>query len=327
MDEIRYADLFCGIGAFHQAFKKDGSFRCVLAADINEGARRVYEANHGIKPIGDIRDVVADQVPDLDLICAGIPCQSFSIAGRKKGFGDDNGNLFWDLLRIVSAKRPRMVIVENVKNLETHDSGKTYSTIKESFLDLGYSFSSQVMNSSHYGSPQCRQRIFMVATTGGDFCFPERFKHSVPVSSILESNNGSSWDMSGYDLVKKNTSPKPFRPRIIFDVVSKGTGKGGRQGERVYDSDCCGITVCASSGGPGAKTGLYKVGSSIRRLSVAECLSMFGFPKDFDFLDISEEQRIFYLGNSIVVNALDAMVPSILDNFSLSGRIYGQREA
>lgn len=316
---IRYADLFCGIGAFHQALKNK-EFYCVMASDINEGARRIYEANHGLSPLGDVRRVEESSVPDLDLICAGIPCQSFSIAGRKQGFGDSNGNLFWELLRLVKAKKPHMVIVENVKNLETHDKGETFRTIKDSFENLGYRFFSRVLNSSHYGSPQSRQRIFMVAVLSGDFKFPERSDQSVRVSSVLEEAR-SSIGLDGYELVKKNTSPKPFRPRILFNVVSKDTGKGGRQGERIYDPDCCGITVCASSGGPGAKTGLYKVGDVVRRLSPRECLAMFGFPKDFDFLDLPEEQKLFYLGNSIVVNVVEALVPSILDNFSSCGRI------
>jgi len=317
---IRYADLFCGIGAFHQAFKKHDAFSCVMASDINEGVRRIYEANYGISPLGDIRKVNESSLPDLDLVCAGIPCQSFSIAGRKQGFGDSNGNLFWELLRIVKAKKPHMVIVENVKNLENHDKGETFRTIKDSFEDLGYKFFSRVLNSSHYGSPQSRQRIFMVAVLSGDFTFPERLKHSVCVSSILENGLGSL-SLKDYELVKKESSPKPFRPRILFNIFSKDTGKGGRQGERIYDPECCGITVCATSGGPGAKTGLYKVGEGVRRLSPRECLSMFGFPDDFDFLGFPDEQKIFYLGNSIVVNVVESLVPSILDNFSSSGRI------
>lgn len=169
---------------------------------------------------------------------------------------------------------------------------------------------------ANYGSPQSRQRIFMVAVLSGGFVFPDAFKHSVPVSSVLRDPASSPLDMDGYELTSKQSKPRPFKPRIIYDLKSKSTGRGGRQGERVYDPDCCGITICASSGGPGAKTGLYKVGDQVRRLSSHECLSMFGFPEDFDFLGIPEEQRIFYLGNSIVVNVVRALVPSIIDNLS-----------
>lgn len=313
--KIRYADLFCGLGAFHEAFKRSAHFECVFACDINDRVRRIYEANHGLEPAGDIRAIDPDSMPDFDVLCAGFPCQPFSIAGLRKGFEDNNGNLFYEVLRLADAKSPRMMILENVKNLKGHDGGRTYSTIKSLVEERGYKFFSRVLDSSHHGSPQCRQRIFMVAVKDGDFSFPQRNSRHRPVSSVLDSSDASSWDDSGYYLVSKSSSVRPFRPRILFDVHSKKTRKGGRQGERVYDAGACGVTICASSGGPGAKTGLYKVGESIRRLNPRECLAMFGFPPSYNFLDATDEQKMFYLGNSIVVDVVDAMVPEILKNF------------
>jgi DNA (cytosine-5)-methyltransferase 1 len=308
---IRYADLFCGLGAFHEAFKRDGSFRCEFACDIDERVRKIYEANHGVAPAGDITKVDPKDLPDLDVICAGFPCQSFSIAGLRKGFGDDRGNLFYDVLRFVDAKKPKVLVLENVKNLKGHDGGKTYSTIKSLLEQRGYFFSSMVMDSARYGSPQCRQRIFMVASLGEPFEFPSKSGVQRCVSSIIDSSDLSSWNQSGYYLVSKSSRPRPFKPRILFDVHSSATKKGGRQGERVYDVGGCGITICASSGGPGAKTGLYKVGRTIRRLNPRECLRMFGFPESYDFLGATDQQRMFYLGNSIVVDVVSAMVPGI----------------
>lgn len=315
--KIRYADLFCGLGAFHEAFKKRSGFECAFACDINDRVRRIYEANHGVRPAGDIREVDAAALPDFDVLCAGFPCQPFSIAGLRKGFEDRNGNLFYEVLRLADAKSPRMMILENVKNLKGHDGGRTYSTIKSMIEERGYKFFSKVIDSSHHGSPQCRQRIFMVAVKEGDFSFPPKKPTHRPVASVLDASGGSPWNDSGYYLVSKNSSPRPFKPRILFDVHSKKTKKGGRQGERVYDSGACGVTICASSGGPGAKTGLYKVGESIRRLSPQECLGMFGFQPSYDFLDATDEQKMFYLGNSIVVDVVDAMAPEILKNFGL----------
>jgi DNA (cytosine-5)-methyltransferase 1 len=317
MIELRYVDLFCGLGAFHEAFKKTAGLNCVLACDLNEKVRDIYEANHGLRPLGDIRSIDPSSSPDFEILCAGFPCQSFSIAGLKKGFGDArNGNLFYEVLKFVDAKEPPMVILENVKNLKSHEGGKTYSVIEKSFLDRGYRFSSKVLDSAHYGSPQSRQRIFMVATKDREFKFPEKLGTHKSVSSILDRGDSSSWDDSRYYLVEKKSKAKPFKPRIIYNVHSKDTKNGGRQGERVYDPDGCGVTVCASSGGPGAKTGLYKVGGRIRRLNSGECLQMFGFPKSYNFLDVAEEQKMFYLGNSIVVNVIDALVPEILRTFS-----------
>jgi DNA (cytosine-5)-methyltransferase 1 len=316
--QIRYVDLFCGLGAFHESFKKHKEFSCVLACDINEKVREIYHANHGIKPLGDIKGIDPNSIPDFDVLCAGFPCQPFSIAGKQRGFGDKNGNLFHDILGIVDAKKPNMAILENVKNLKTHDNGKTYKVIERSFLDRGYKFFSKVMEATHYGSPQCRQRIFMVAIKGGDFSFPGRFEKQRVVSSVIDRSDSSSWDHGRYYLVEKKSKPRPFKPRILFDVHSKDTRKGGRQGERVYDIDACGVTICASSGGPGAKTGLYEVGDGIRRLSPKECLQMFGFSKDYDFCGIGDEQKLFYLGNSIVVNVVDALVPEVIKNLSPS---------
>lgn len=318
--EIRYVDLFCGLGAFHEAFKRHGGFHGVFACDIDERVRAIYEANHGLRPEGDITKIDPASLPDFDLICAGFPCQSFSIAGLKKGFGDDRGNLFYDVLRFVDAKNPRVVILENVKNLRGHDGGRTYATIKSLLEERGYLFSSAVMDSAQYGSPQCRQRIFMVATKGVSFEFPARSSRQKSVSSIVDPSESSSWNAAGYYLVSKTARSRPFRPRILFDVHSSATRKGGRQGERVYDPDACGVTICASSGGPGAKTGLYRVGDSIRKLNPVECLRMFGFPESYEFLDATDQQRMFYLGNSIVVDVVSAMIPGIMKIFGKEPR-------
>lgn len=316
MIELRYADLFCGIGAFHESFKKHKAFKCVFACDLNEKARDIYETNHGLRPFGDIRRIDASSVPDFEILCAGFPCQSFSIAGLKKGFNDDkNGNLFYEILRFVDAKNPKMVILENVKNLKGHDNGRTCRAIESSFLERGYRFFSRIMDSAHYGSPQSRQRIFMVAVRDRDFNFPEKFKNHRSVSSILDMGDGSSWNDDKYYLSEKSSTPRPFKPRILYDIKSKKTKKGGRQGERVYDPGSCGVTICASSGGPGAKTGLYKIGGRIRKLNCRECLRMFGFADSYDFLGVTEQQKMFFLGNSIVVNVIDALVPEIIEHF------------
>jgi DNA (cytosine-5)-methyltransferase 1 len=315
---IKFVDLFCGLGAFHESFKKRGGFQCVLACDINDKVRDIYEANHGVRPFGDIREIDPQSFPDFDVLCAGFPCQPFSIAGKQKGFGDKNGNLFYDILNIVDSKKPVMAILENVKNLKTHDNGRTYRVIEQSFLERGYRFFSKVMEATHFGSPQCRQRIFMVAIKDGEFSFPAKFEKQRVVSSIIDRSDSSGWDHGKYYLVEKKSRPRPFKPRILFDVHSKQTRKGGRQGERVYDIDACGVTICASSGGPGAKTGLYKVGENIRRLNSGECLQMFGFPNTYDFCGIGDEQKLFYLGNSIVVNVVDALVPEVIKNLSAS---------
>ena len=320
MPQIRYIDLFSGLGAFHQAFNANPQFHCVAACDIDEGARKIYEANFGLKPAGDIRDLAtkAATLPDFDLLCAGFPCQPFSIAGNGEGFKDKvKGNLFYDILKIIDVKHPRMCILENVKNLETHDEGKTFQTITQELMNRGYSVTARVLNSAEYGSPQQRERIFIFATQD-QFEFPSNIQHYRTVASVLDTEQQEN-ELNGnkYYLIKKTPKPSTTTPRCIYDVYSFETNKGGRQGERVYDPATVGITVCASSGGPGAKTGLYLTAPNVvRRLNVKETLQMFGFPTTYKFPDTTDEHALFYLGNSIVVNVPASFIPAVIGYFS-----------
>jgi DNA (cytosine-5)-methyltransferase 1 len=308
----KYIDLFCGLGAFHEAFK--GTFECVLACDIDEGARRIYAANHGLLPEGDIRKLTV--IPDFDILCAGFPCQPFSIAGNGAGFSDDEkGNLFFEILRIIDAKTPEMCILENVKNMKTHDGGRTYVRIQSELEKRGYSVTSEVLNAAKYGSPQARERLFIVASRRGAFELPSPSNTERVVADILEPVQ-SNLDLSRYVLRAKETDRRtPFKPRSLFDLVNSQTGNGGRQGERVYDPTATGVTVCASSGGPGAKTGLYMIDGTIRRLTVLETKRMFGFPDTYAFEGTSDEKSLFYLGNSIVVDVARSFIPGIQEYF------------
>jgi len=336
---IQYIDLFCGLGAFHRAFLSSTKFKCVLACDIDEGIRNIYKSNYGIDPCSDIRTIDTDKMPDFDLLCAGFPCQPFSIAGKGKGFNDkEKGNLFYEILKIIDAKTPKMCILENVKNLKTHDSGNTYKTIETELIKRKYIITSKIINSADYGSPQARQRIFIIATKDKPFVIPTPIKITNPVSTIIDKTYiKDELNRTRYTLKAKiiKTKIDTSKPHILFDIfpvlspikqkvldeakakLEKTGGnpsildKGGRQGERVYDIDAVGVTICASSGGPGAKTGLYKVGDTIRRLNVIEALGMFGFPNDYKFPNITNEDALFYLGNSIVVNVPLTFVPVI----------------
>ena len=313
-NKIRYIDLFCGLGAFHTAFNASPEFECVLACDIDDGVRKIYKENYGLEPKSDIRKIDVNTMPDFEVLCAGFPCQPFSIAGNGEGFNDtEKGNLFFDILKIIDAKKPPMCILENVKNLKTHDGGRTYKRIETELTNRGYSITSKVINATEYGSPQARHRIFIVATKNRPFTIPDGNTTQTTVKSIIDASvDTNDIDMDKYTLEKKPVKGNVIgKPNVLFDVVSKKTKKGGRQGERVYSIDAVGVTVCASSGGPGAKTGLYKVGNNVRRLTVKETLGMFGFPATYAFPSIKNEDALFYLGNSIVVNVISAFVPVI----------------
>ena len=152
-NKIRYIDLFCGLGAFHTAFNASPIFKCVMACDIDEGIRKIYKANYNIDPKSDICKLDISSIPDFEILCAGFPCQPFSIAGNGEGFKDSaKGNLFFDILKIIDTKDPQMCILENVKNLKTHDKCKTYKTIESELKKRGYFITSKIINAASYGS-------------------------------------------------------------------------------------------------------------------------------------------------------------------------------
>lgn len=161
---FKYIDLFCGIGGFHQAMSDLGG-RCVYASDIDADCRKTYERNYGIKPDGDITKVKASDIPEHDVLCGGFPCQAFSKAGRRLGFADETkGTLFFDICRILEYHKPRYALLENVRNLASHDHGSTWKVIHDSLVDLGYNVIDEpVIFSPHYiGVPQHRERVFIM---------------------------------------------------------------------------------------------------------------------------------------------------------------------
>ena len=309
---IKYIDLFCGLGAFHEAFKRNSSkYECVFACDIDEGIRDLYYENYGIKPFGDINQIDGSQLPDFDILCAGFPCQPFSIAGKKQGFLDKNkGNLFYKILDIIDAKNPSTLILENVKNLQSIHNGETFKTIVRELETRGYKVSHKVLDSRYYNSPQSRQRIYIVCNKSKQIKFCDVKYDVVPVSSIIDYSDTDYFDYQDkYRLEKCSAKTGMMR----YKLINKQTGKGGRQGERVYGIDSCGPTICASSGGPGSKTGLYEIEcKKIRTLNVKETLQMFGFSIDYKYSSLKNPKKmLFYLGNSIVVNVLEEIIKDI----------------
>ena len=313
--EVKYIDLFCGLGAFHTAFNRINilqnkiKYTCVLASDIDEGVRNIYEENYGIKPEGDINKINIDTIPNFDILCAGFPCQPFSIAGNQKGFQDETrGNLFYKILEIIDKKQPETLMLENVKNLHTIHEGETFKIIKNELENRSYNVSYKVIDSRYYNSPQSRHRIYIICNKNKNYTFREINRPIVPVSTIIDYTISEYFDfISKYKLEKCSE-----KSMMKYKLINKKTGKGGRQGERVYDITKCGPTICASSGGPGAKTGLYYFDGKIRTLSINETLKMFGFDDSYKYESLSNKKdMLFYLGNSIVVNVLEELIKDL----------------
>jgi len=204
--DFRFIDLFCGIGAFHQAMTRLGG-ECVFACDIDPQCRKTYAENYRIEPAADITAVDENDIPEHDVLCAGFPCQAFSKAGKRLGFADETkGTLFFDVCRIIGRRKPRFVILENVRNLASHDRGNTWRVIYETLTGLGYSLGREpVIFSPHYlGIPQHRERVFIVCRRndlGGvpEFCFNTENIPECSVESVLQDDS-EIWNIDRYRL-------------------------------------------------------------------------------------------------------------------------------
>lgn len=163
MGSVRFIELFAGIGGFRLGLEKAGKFECVYANEFDKYAAQIYEKNFGEKPdTRDIREVSSEEIPDHELLTAGFPCQSFSVAGKRGGFADTRGTLFFEIARILRDKRPNYFLLENVKGLLSHESGKTFQTIIGVLTDIGYDLQWEVLNSKGFGVPQNRERVFII---------------------------------------------------------------------------------------------------------------------------------------------------------------------
>jgi DNA (cytosine-5)-methyltransferase 1 len=316
---INYIDLFCGLGAFHKAFDMNSSndikYNCVFACDIDIGIQKLYKENYDIDAKGDITKINIDDIPNFDILCAGFPCQPFSLAGKKDGFGNkEKGNLFFNILDIIDKKQPKQIILENVKNLLSINEGKTFNTIINELKKRDYHVNYKVIDSKYYNCPQSRQRLFIVCDKNKKYIFRNIQNKIIKVSSILDNNIDTFFNYDNkYKLEEcKNSNIEKNGCIMKYKLINKISNKGGRQGERVYSINTCGPTICASSGGPGSKTGFYHINDNIRTLTVNETLQMFSFNIDYKRSSIpNDNDMLYYLGNSIVVNVLYEIIKDL----------------
>jgi len=200
---MRFVDLFAGLGGFHVGLQKLGH-ECVFASELDPVLQEVYELNHGIRPVGDIRKVKSKDVPEHDILCAGFPCQPFSKAGEQAGFEcPTNGSLFEEVLRIIRYRKPMFVILENVPNLRTHDEGRTWLSIKQDLKKAGYDVDEQVYSPHQFGIPQIRQRLLLVAKRGSLGSFEWPVKPENPKPSLLRI------------LEKKPSDARQLTPQVV----------------------------------------------------------------------------------------------------------------
>jgi DNA (cytosine-5)-methyltransferase 1 len=298
---VRFIDLFCGIGGFRYAIEgaaeKIGiETTCVLSSDIDPSCRVAYAANFGEPPEGDIHGISADSIPDHDVLLAGFPCQPFSIIGHRRGFEDARGTLFFEIARILEAKRPEAFVLENVKLLVGHNGGKTLSRIVEVLRELGYQTDYRVLNALEFGLPQKRERVFIVGFRGPcDFEWPLGKVAMKPLSEILEEDVPEEYYASEHIRRRRMAEHPPTDEPTIWHE-----NKSGHISAYPFS---CALRAGASYN--------YLLVNGERRLTPREMLRLQGFPETFRVV-CNYSQTRKQAGNSLPVPVAQAVLSNLL---------------
>lgn len=325
MKEIRFIDLFAGIGGFRYSLTKCGC-KCVFSSEINDACKEVYKRNYGEFPSGDITRIDASQIPDFDILCAGFPCQPFSICGKKKGFDDVRGTLFFDICRIINEKKPSVVFLENVKHLINHDNKRTFQTICSKLEELGYHVRYRVLNSRDFGVPQSRERIIVIATKEGYFNFDKLKKtRGVVLKDILDKTGPFEYlSPDEYTLLDKHVvKVQPDTGLVFCGYRNKGLWKKGirpgtehlsrchRQPNRIYSVD--GIHPTLPSQETSGRFWIYiPEEDRVRKLTIHECYRLMGYPEDF-VIDENKGNAYKQIGNSVVIPMITEIADQIIN--------------
>lgn len=317
---IKFIDLFAGLGGFRIALENAGA-TCVFSSEINRYALEVYKANFNEDASGDITQIKEKDIPAHDVLCAGFPCQAFSALGMKKGFSDTRGTLFFDVARIAKHHKPKVVFLENVPGLVSHDNGNTFQTIEATLTDLGYKVYWKILEATMFSVPQKRRRIFIVAVRNDikkEFVFPAGSLTDKTVKDVMESNVDANYFISEerYERIAKLKKggisrfdkfiigPDDFAHALLAVdyeanlVVDKTKPTG-----KFYNKQ-------AKFKKAGVKNATIINQHKLRRLTPNECRRLQGFPEDFK-MPVSNKQAYFLLGNAVPVPVVAAIFEQI----------------
>lgn len=317
-----FIDLFCGIGGFRLGMEQSG-FNCVFSSEINPHACSMYEANFGENPFNDITLLDPTIIPHVDILCAGFPCQAFSKAGKQEGFNDVRGTLFFDLCRIIESKQPKVLLLENVKNLLKHDKGNTFKVIKHTLESLGYLISYKVLNAKDFGVPQNRERIIIVGLHKTFQSIPFDFSklihsYNFSLSSVLESHIDTYLQPQDYTLISEPKLQKIsgliFKGYLNKNMRIKGVlpgterlSRSHKQPNRIYDAN--GTHPTLSSQESSGRYFIY-INNQVRKLSILECYRLMGFPDNF--IKIGKPTHLYNrIGNSICVPMITSIAKTL----------------
>ena len=311
--KFKFIDLFAGIGGFRMAFQNIGG-KCVFTSEWDKFSQKTYEANYGEVPFGDITKVNENLIPDHDILLGGFPCQPFSIAGVSKknslgkahGFKDETqGTLFFDIVRILETKRPKAFLLENVKNLVSHDKKRTFKIIKGTLEELGYSIHAKVLDGKHF-VPQHRERIFIVGfdkkVYKGEesFEFPELPKANHILEDILQPEVDEKYTLSD----------KLWN--YLQAYAAKHKAKGNGFGFGLADFEGITRTISARYYKDGSEILIPQEGKNPRRLTPRECARLQGYPEEF-IIPVSDNQAYRQFGNSVVMPLVEFLGKEIIN--------------
>ena len=311
MRKLKTIDLFAGVGGIRLGFESTGMFETVWANDFEPKCKLTYDLNFKEAPltVADITKVSVDDIPDCEFVVGGFPCQAFSVAGYRQGFKDEKGrgNLFFDVARIIEAKKPVGFLLENVKNLKTHDKGNTFKVIEKTLTDLGYHIKTQVLNSMDYGNvPQDRERIYIVGfkdeKIANRFEFPKPIKLTKDVRSVLDKEVDD----------KYYYNDKPLYERIKDDIVNENVAYQWRR--QYVRSNKKGVfpTLTANMGMGGHNVPIIVDSKGIRKFTPRECFRVQGFPKSYKLpSDIADSALYKQAGNSVSVPIIKRIAEQI----------------
>lgn len=310
------ASFFAGVGGIDLGFELTKQARTIYANEIDPYPIQTFEANFPIKvDQRDICDVKASEVPNIDIILGGFPCQAFSIAGYRKGFEDEKGRgtLFFEILRIIKAKKPKAILLENVKNLVSHDNGNTFRVILEALKDAGYHVRYAVLNAMEYGNiPQNRERIYIVGFKSKKvfekFTFPEPIPLKKTIHDVIDFIN---------PVDEKYLYTKGKYKGDIYDklVVAMDDSNAVYQWRRKYvRKNMSGVvpTLTANQGEGGHNVCLVKTRQGIRKMTPKECFNTQGFPESFVLPNIADGRLYKQAGNSVCVSVVKRIAEQIL---------------
>lgn len=315
---MNFIDLFSGIGGFRIALENAGG-KCVFSSEIDKYARETYSMNFNEIPHGDITEILSKDIPDHNVLAAGFPCQPFSLAGKRLGFEDTRGTLFFEILKILKSKRPESFILENVAGIVNHDSGKTIKVIEDSLKNINYRFEWKLLNAKDYGVPQNRNRWYCIGVDNEkkhlknlniEKIFPKPKDLKYTIDDIIKYNDDEAYQIS--EIAKRNI--KKFKNLYLEknSITSNSLIANNIRPSKVSFSSK-GISPCLTAKMGTGGNNVPVIEKWNRKLTEKECLMLMGFPNEFKIKE-NYSQSYKQIGNSVVVPIIEDIASNLINS-------------